>query len=96
LAQDAAATRTVSRDQGRPSRAVSVSRARIGVAATPPRPMRALTTSPSTTSMAYPTATLEMSSKRRLAILWKALISASGNGMRTDLISSSALRTDDR
>ena len=36
-----------------------------------------------------PTATLEMSSNRRLAILWKAVIGASGSGIRTARISSS-------
>ena len=46
------------------------------------------------TSSAKPTATLEMSSNRRLAILWKAVIPASGSGIRTALISSPGCRTD--
>ena len=67
--------------------------ARTGIAATPPSPMRALATTRSSTSRANPMATLEMSSKRRLAILWNAASRASGSGMRTALISSSARRT---
>ena len=63
--------RTVSVVHGRPSSAASVARARTGVAATPPSPIRALTTTPSRTSRAMAAATLEMSSNRRLAILWK-------------------------
>ena len=38
-------------------------------------------------------ATLEMSSNRRLAILWNAVSGASGSGIRTALISSSGRRT---
>ncbi len=67
--------------------------ARSGVAATPPRPIRARTTVPSTTSSAKPTATLEMSSKRRLATLWNAAMPASGSGIRTARISSSGRST---
>ena len=40
------------------------------------------------TSSAKAMATLEMSSNRRLAILWKATVGASGSGMRTARISS--------
>ena len=50
-------------------------------------------TTPSRTSSANATATLEMSSNRRLAILWNAVSGASGNGTRTALISSPASRT---
>jgi hypothetical protein len=38
-------------------------------------------------------ATLEMSSKRRLLILWKPVMEDSGSGMRTARISSSLRRT---
>ena len=54
--------------------------ARIGVAATPPSPMRALVTVPSATSSANATATLLMSSNGRLAILWNAVVVAAGRG----------------
>ena len=47
--------------------------ARSGVAATPPSPIAARATTPSATSSAKATATLEMSSNRRLAILWNAV-----------------------
>ena len=79
----------MSADQGRPSSAASVASARTGVAATPPSPMRAAFTLPSDSSMANPTATLEMSSKCRFAILWNAVIPAVGSGTRTARISSS-------
>ena len=46
----------------------------------PPSPIRACPTTPPSNRTAYPTATLEMSSKRRLAILWKAVSGASGRG----------------
>ena len=62
--------------------------ARSGVAATPPSPIAARVTTPSRTSSAKATATLEMSSNRRFAILWKAAIGASGSGIRTARISS--------
>ena len=88
-----AAARTVSADHGRPTRAASVSRARTGVAAMPPSPMHARLTTPSVTSRAKPTATLEMSSKRRLAILWNAVRGASGLGRRICVMSSPAART---
>ena len=48
----AAASRTTSALQARPSSAASVASARMGVAATPPRPMRALATTPSRRSSA--------------------------------------------
>jgi hypothetical protein len=70
-----------------------VARARTGVAATPPRPIRARRTTPPRTSRAKAIATLEMSSKRRLATLWKAASPAGGSGTRTARISSSARRT---
>ncbi len=89
----AAASRTVSAVHGRPSSACSVAVARSGVAATPPSPMATRSTTPPVTSRAKATATLEMSSNRRLAILWKATVGASGNGMRTALISSPGSRT---
>ncbi|MGZ4432310.1 MAG: hypothetical protein ACXVW7_01565 [Trebonia sp.] len=41
-------------------------------------------------------ATLEMSSNRRLAILWKAVTGASGSGMRIVVISSSGRLTHSR
>ena len=50
-------------------------------------------TTPSITSSAKPTATLEMSSNRRLAILWNAASPASGSGIRTARISSPGRRT---
>ena len=83
----------MSASQGLPTSASSVAVARTGVAATPPRPMAASVTTPSRTSSANATATLEMSSNRRLAILWNAASGASGSGIRTDLISSAASRT---
>ncbi len=67
--------------------------ARIGVAATPPRPIRARVTTPSSTRSATPTATLLMSSKRRFAILWNPVIGLRGNGTRTARMSSSVPRT---
>ena len=70
--------------------------ARIGVAATPPSPIRALRTSPSATSSAKATATLEMSSNGRLAILWNAVKPAAGSGTTTSVISSPGRRTDSR
>ena len=39
---------------------------------------------------------LEMSSKRRLAILWKAVSAAAGSGTDHLVISSSGRRTDSR
>ncbi|SIH09425.1 Uncharacterised protein [Mycobacteroides abscessus subsp. abscessus] len=51
-ARVSAASWTVSSVHGLPSIAASVARARSGVAATPPRPMRALSTMPSETSTA--------------------------------------------
>ena len=67
--------------------------ARIGVAATPPRPILTSWTTPSASRRAYATAALEMSSKRRLAILWNALTGATGVGTRMILISSSGRST---
>jgi hypothetical protein len=55
--------------------------------------MRARRTIPSSTSSAKPTATLEMSSNRRLAILWNAAIGATGSGIRTARISSPGCMT---
>ena len=91
-----AAASTVSWVHGRPSRAASASSARIGVAATPPSPIRAFATMPSRTSIANPTATDEMSSKARFAILWNAVSSAAGSGTTTSVISSPGRRTDSR
>ena len=91
-----AADSMVSSSQGLPSRACSVAVARIGVAATPPRPMRALVTAPSSMSSANATATLLMSSNGRLAILWNAVVVAAGRGTTTSVISSPAARTDSR
>ena len=48
---------------------------------------------PASTSRAKATATEEMSSKRRLAILWKAEIGATGTGSVIVLISSSGRLT---
>ena len=87
-----AASSTVCSVQGWPSSAASVANARIGVAATPPSPMRARVTTPSSMSSANPMATLEMSSARRLAILWNAVSPASGRGIRMALISSPGRR----
>ena len=70
--------------------------ARSGVAATPPSPIAARATTPSRTSRAKATATLEMSSNRRLAILWKAASGATGSGIRTARMSSPGSRTDRR
>ena len=39
---------------------------------------------------------LEMSSKRRFAILWKAAMGLTGSGIRTARMSSSGLRTVSR
>ena len=69
--------------------------ARIGVAATPPRPMRAWVTVPSAMSSAKATATLLMSSNGRLAILWNAVRGAA-EGTTTSVISSPGARTDSR
>ena len=86
----------MSSSQDLPSSAASVASARIGVAATPPRPMRALRDRPSATSIAKATATLLMSSKGRLAILWNAIVVLAGRGTTTSVISSSGRRTDSR
>ena len=83
-----AAASTVSSVHGRPVSTASVARARIGVAATPPRPIRTAPTTPFSTSRAKATATLEMSSYLRLAILWKATIAGCPPGTRTARISS--------
>ena len=88
-ASTSAAARTVSSVQGWPTSAASVARARIGVAATPPSPIAR----PAHDAVGHvereATATLEMSSKRRLAILWNAVSRASGRGrIRISLISS--------
>ena len=85
-----AAASTVSASQGRPSSAASVASARMGVAATPPSPIRALRTWPSATSTANATATLLMSSNGRLAILWNAAVVAAGSGTTISVISSPA------
>src|SRR4249919_2779912 len=87
-ASTSAAASTAASFHGWPTRAASVANARSGVAATPPSPIRTCPTTPSSNRTAYPTATLEMSSKRRLAILWKAISGASGRGIRIALISS--------
>ena len=79
-----------------PSSACSVAMARIGVAATPPRPIRARVTAPSAMSRAKATATLLMSSNGRLAILWNAVVVAAGAGTTTSVISSPGARTDSR
>ena len=47
-------------------------------------------------SSAQPIATLEMSSKGRLAILWNAVTALAGSGTTTSVISSSGRRTDSR
>ena len=95
-ARTRAAASTVSSFQGCPSSACSVAMARIGVAATPPRPMRARVTVPSAMSRANATATLLMSSNGRLAILWNAVVVAAGRGTTTSVISSPGARTDSR
>ena len=79
-----------------PRAPASVASARIGVAATPPSPMRALVTVPSAMSSANATATLLMSSNGRLAILWNAVVVAAGRGTTTSVISSPGARTDSR
>ena len=71
-----------------PARNASVADARSGVAATPPSPILMSDTVPPSSRRAKPTATLEMSSNRRFAILWNALIGATGSGIRITLISS--------
>ena len=91
-----AAAATVSPFHGRPSNAASVASARIGVAATPPRPILARRTVRSATSSANPTATPEMSSNRRFATLWKATSGLPGSGTRTARMSSSGSRTVSR
>ena len=73
-----------------------MARARIGVAATPPSPIRARVTAPSAMSRAKATATLLMSSNGRLAILWNAVVVAAGSGTTTSVISSPGARTDSR
>ena len=75
---------------------IADSTARIGVAAAPPRPIRARRTVPSLTSSANPTATPEMSSNRRFATLWKATSGLPGSGTRTARMSSSGARTVSR
>ena len=98
-----AAAATTSRVHGRPASACSAASARSGVAATPPRPILIDSTVPppappavpvlSPSLSAYATATPEMSSNRRLAILWNAVTGATGSGMRIVLISSSGRLT---
>ena len=75
-------------------RACSAASARMGVAATPPRPIKIDSTERAgLIRSAYATATPEMSSNRRLAILWNAVTGATGSGMRIVLISSSGCLT---
>ena len=72
----AMAAMTVSADQAWPVSAASVWRARTGVAATPPAPMEALRTTPSSMCRLMARHTAEMSSSKRLEILYTRLNSA--------------------
>ena len=72
-ASTSAAASTVSAAQGRPSSAASVASARIGVAATPPSPIRAFGRRRRRRRARSRWPRDEMSSKGRLAILWNAV-----------------------
>ena len=68
-ASAACASAIVCAVHGCPTSAASAFAARFGVAAMPPKAIRAERTTPPSTATCKPTATAEMSSSRRLVIL---------------------------